>query len=117
MEDDITLAHISSRDDQATTSPSKEKDVSLSDSKETDVEAQTPPILLTSVDQSPARSEWQALKQTLKTHHVAVLWSLAISASIVMEAYDASLISGFFALPAFAKRFGTPLGDGRWNVE
>jgi hypothetical protein len=58
-----------------------------------------------------------SLRETFKTHRVAVLWSLAISASIVMEAYDASLISGFFALPAFAKRFGTQLENGKWNIE
>ena len=56
------------------------------------------------------------LRSCLRTHRIAVLWSLAISASIVMEAYDASLISGFFALPAFAQRFGNQLEDGRWNV-
>jgi hypothetical protein len=57
------------------------------------------------------------LRETFKTHRVAVLWSLAISASVIMEAYDASLISGLFALPAFAKRFGTQLGNGKWNIE
>ena len=69
------------------------------------------------LEQADLELDRPSLQDTFKTHRVAVLWSLAISASIVMEAYDASLISGFFALPAFAKRFGTQLENGKWNIE
>ncbi|KAH6885001.1 general substrate transporter [Thelonectria olida] len=39
----------------------------------------------------------------------AVAWSLLLFCTVVMEAYGKSLISGFMALPAFQRRYGTPI--------
>ncbi|KAH7109360.1 hypothetical protein EDB81DRAFT_769197 [Dactylonectria macrodidyma] len=38
----------------------------------------------------------------------AVAWSLLLFCTVIMEAYDKSLISGFIAFPAFQRRYGSP---------
>jgi SP family general alpha glucoside:H+ symporter-like MFS transporter len=45
---------------------------------------------------------WEAIKSNKK----AMFWSMIFSMSIIMEAYDTSLVPSFFALPAFQKRYG-----------
>lgn len=52
----------------------------------------------------------------LKIHWKAVLWSLVISMSIIMEGYDTSLIFNFFAYPAFRRQFGREYNDGHYEV-
>jgi hypothetical protein len=39
----------------------------------------------------------------------AMAWSLLLFCTVVMEAYGKSLITGFFAFPAFQRRYGTKL--------
>ncbi|KAH6874071.1 general substrate transporter [Thelonectria olida] len=38
----------------------------------------------------------------------AMAWSLLLFCTVVMEAYDKSLIMGLFAFPAFQQKYGTP---------
>lgn len=38
----------------------------------------------------------------------AISWSLLLFLTVVMEAYDKSLISGFIAFPSFRRRYGEP---------
>ena len=52
----------------------------------------------------------------LKIHWKAVMWSLIVSMSIIMEGYDTSLITNFFAYPAFKDQFGQQYPDGRHEV-
>jgi SP family general alpha glucoside:H+ symporter-like MFS transporter len=47
------------------------------------------------------------LWQGIKTYRKAVFWSVAVSASIIMEGYDVTLINSFYAYPAFQKKYGT----------
>lgn len=47
------------------------------------------------------------LKQALRENWKAVLWSSAISLTIVMEGYDQSLMSNFFGYPTFQRKFGS----------
>ncbi|KAF4978362.1 hypothetical protein FZEAL_5237, partial [Fusarium zealandicum] len=47
------------------------------------------------------------LKQALRENWKAVLWSSAISLTIVMEGYDQSLMSNFFGYPTFQHKFGS----------
>ena len=42
----------------------------------------------------------------LKAYPMAVVWSLVISMSIIMEGYDTILISSLYAYPNYARRFG-----------
>ncbi|AEO60528.1 sugar transporter-like protein [Thermothelomyces thermophilus ATCC 42464] len=55
--------------------------------------------------------------QALRENRKAVLWSVLISLSIIMEGYDTILMGNFFAYPEFAKKFGHYYGeeDG-WQV-
>lgn len=48
----------------------------------------------------------QTLKEALTVNRKAVGWSVIISMTIIMEAYDTGLIGNFFAYPAFAKTYG-----------
>ncbi|KAH7237318.1 hypothetical protein B0J15DRAFT_570166 [Fusarium solani] len=43
-----------------------------------------------------------------KKYPKAISWSLLLFLTVVMEAYDKSLISGFIAFPAFRRKYGTP---------
>lgn len=45
---------------------------------------------------------WQALKENKK----AILWSVTVSASIIMEGYDTALMPSFYGYPEFAKKYG-----------
>lgn len=47
------------------------------------------------------------LWQGVKTYRKAVFWSIIVSSSIIMEGYDTTLISSFYAYPSFRKKYGT----------
>ena len=62
---------------------------------------------------------WEAIKVNKK----AVIWSMLISMSIVMEGYDVILIGNFFGYPAFQRKYGeyrnATLGyqlSGPWQI-
>lgn len=44
--------------------------------------------------------------EAIRAHPKAVLWSVLVSTSIIMEGYDVVLISSFYAQPSFARRYG-----------
>ena len=44
--------------------------------------------------------------QALRENYKAVLWSAAISLTLVMEGYDLALMSNFFGYPTFQRKFG-----------
>lgn len=48
----------------------------------------------------------QTLSEAFVTHRKAILWSVVISMTIIMEGYDIGLISQFFAYPAFERAYG-----------
>ncbi|KAK4246625.1 sugar transporter-like protein [Corynascus novoguineensis] len=55
--------------------------------------------------------------QALRENRKAVLWSVLISMSIIMEGYDTILMGNFFAYPEFAKKFGDYYGEeDDWQV-
>ncbi|KAL7623794.1 hypothetical protein AAE478_005347 [Parahypoxylon ruwenzoriense] len=59
----------------------------------------------------------QTLIQGLRENRRAVLWSILISMTIIMEGYDTILISNFFAYPEFQKKFGQYFaGNIGWQV-
>lgn len=47
------------------------------------------------------------VRKALRAYPYAVLWSAAVSMSIIMEGYDTNLIGNFYGYPAFAKQFGS----------
>ncbi|KAM5356810.1 hypothetical protein ACJ41O_003456 [Fusarium nematophilum] len=63
------------------------------------------------------------LRQAFACYRPAVLWSIAMSMTIVMEGYDTSLLGSLFAYPSFVEKYGTyypSLGDkfisGPWQA-
>jgi SP family general alpha glucoside:H+ symporter-like MFS transporter len=53
------------------------------------------------------------LSQAVRLHPKAILWSVLLSTSIIMEGYDIVLMNSFFAQPAFSRKYGT--FDSRTN--
>lgn len=47
------------------------------------------------------------LRGALRQYPRAVMWSILLSTSIIMEGYDLVLMSSFYAQPAFSEHFGT----------
>lgn len=59
----------------------------------------------------------QTLFQALSANRKAVMWSMLISLSIVMEGYDTILMGNFFGYPQFAKKYGKDYGGKiGWQV-
>ncbi|OJJ46721.1 hypothetical protein ASPZODRAFT_97172 [Penicilliopsis zonata CBS 506.65] len=56
------------------------------------------------------------LLEGIRLYPKAVAWSVLISTCIVMEAYDVSLISNFYAFPPFNRKYGHKLADGTYQV-
>lgn len=72
-----------------------EQNENTADAKNSDMAQQA-------ADQEHAMTFSQAIRKYPK----AVLWSVLLSTSIIMEGYDIVLLSSFFAQPAFSKRYG-----------
>lgn len=67
--------------------------------------------------QAAAEDERQStFLQSLKLYPAAVGWSALLSTAIIMEGYDMKLIGSLNAQPAFAKRYGEQLADGKYEV-
>ncbi|KAJ7152083.1 trehalose transport-related protein [Mycena filopes] len=47
-----------------------------------------------------------SIREALRIHKKAVLWSVVLSAALIMEGYDVVVIGSFYEQPAFLKRFG-----------
>lgn len=55
--------------------------------------------------------------QGIKLYRKAVGWSVALSTTMVMEGYDNALITNFFGLPSFQKKYGTYFPGVGYQVE
>ncbi|KAJ7121612.1 maltose permease [Mycena epipterygia] len=47
-----------------------------------------------------------SIRDALRIHKKAVIWSMVLSAALIMEGYDVVVIASFYGQPAFLKRFG-----------
>ncbi|KAF7350122.1 Maltose permease [Mycena venus] len=47
-----------------------------------------------------------SIRDALRIHKKAVIWSMVLSAALIMEGYDVVVIGSFYEQPAFLKRFG-----------
>jgi SP family general alpha glucoside:H+ symporter-like MFS transporter len=54
--------------------------------------------------------------QALKLYPKAVGWSILLSTAVIMEGYDVVLLSSFYALPQFNKKYGVLTPDGTYTV-
>lgn len=50
--------------------------------------------------------ENMSISKAIKTYPKAIFFSLILSLAVVMEGYDTLLLGNFFAMPAFAKKYG-----------
>lgn len=57
-----------------------------------------------------------SLFEALRLYRKVAILSLILSASLVMEGYDTSLMVRFFAYPSFQRKFGVPVGDGTYQL-
>lgn len=57
------------------------------------------------------------IREALRTHTWAVIWSTVMSATIIMEGYQLILITSFFAYPSFQKRFGELINESSGTYE
>ncbi|KAJ7624619.1 maltose permease [Roridomyces roridus] len=53
-----------------------------------------------------AAEHTMSIREAFRIHKKAVLWSVLLSAALVMEGYDVVVIGSFYEQPAFLKRFG-----------
>jgi len=61
-------------------------------------------------------------RAALRTYPWAVMWSLIVSMSVIMEGYDTILIGSLYGYPAYQKQFGTYVSgsdgyqiEGKWQ--
>ncbi|KAJ9480383.1 putative Maltose permease MAL31 (putative) [Pseudozyma hubeiensis] len=62
------------------------------------------------VERSARSTKWQTsstLRETFRRWPKSVVWSVLFSLAIVQIGYDSSILSSFFAQPAFTAKFGT----------
>lgn len=54
--------------------------------------------------------------KSLKAYPAAIGWSVLLSAAIIMEGYDTKLIGSLNAQPAFTRRHGERLANGKYEI-
>lgn len=84
-----------------------EKPADIAEEHERVSEAGKPDLKDIGMAQQAADDEHKlTLLQAIRRHPKAIMWSILLSTSIIMEGYDIVLISSFFAQPSFSRRFG-----------
>ncbi|KAL3472708.1 hypothetical protein BJX99DRAFT_272742 [Aspergillus californicus] len=54
--------------------------------------------------------------EALRLYPRAVLWSVGLSTAVIMEGYAVMLLSSFYALPQFNRKYGQPQPDGSYVI-
>ena len=57
-----------------------------------------------------------SLREAIRLYPMAIFWSVGLSTAVVMEGYSAMLLSNFYALPQFNRKFGQPQQDGSYVI-
>jgi SP family general alpha glucoside:H+ symporter-like MFS transporter len=84
-----------------------EKVVEVGEQHERASEAGGPGLKDIGMAQRAAEEEHKlTFRQSICRHPKAVMWSVLLSTSIIMEGYDIVLVSSFFAQPSFSRRYG-----------
>jgi SP family general alpha glucoside:H+ symporter-like MFS transporter len=93
--------------DRTTTTVVREKDeehyVSASD-------------ILKGAQRATEEEHGMSLREGIRKYPRAVFWSILFSSALIMEGFDHAFVSGFFAFPAFQKRYGELQNDGSYQV-
>ena len=82
------------------------------------VSASVPGFAQPSNDAKAATAIEHALtvREALRLYPKAVFWSMLLSLALVMDGYDKSLLTAFFGLPEFKRRFGKVADNGTYQV-
>lgn len=56
------------------------------------------------------------LRESLQTYRKACLWSVVVSACIIMEGFSVLLLHNLYAYPPFQQKFGELLPDGKYEL-
>jgi SP family general alpha glucoside:H+ symporter-like MFS transporter len=62
------------------------------------------------------KEDEMSFMQAIKLYLKGVGWSILLSTTNVMVGYDVALLSSFYALPQFNKKYGVLNSDGTYNV-
>jgi SP family general alpha glucoside:H+ symporter-like MFS transporter len=62
-------------------------------------------------EQATADEHQLSVKDAIRRYGKAIAWSILVSTAIIMEGYDIVLITSFFGLPSFTKKYGSFLND------
>ncbi|KEY69519.1 hypothetical protein S7711_02056 [Stachybotrys chartarum IBT 7711] len=62
------------------------------------------------------KEQKMTLLQGIRLYPKAIAWSVLISTCIVMEGYDVTLSTNFFAFPQFCRKYGVQLEDDTWEI-
>ena len=57
-----------------------------------------------------------SVREGFRLYNKAVFFSMLLSLALVMEGFDTSLLTAFFSLPEFQRRFGERLDDGSYSI-
>lgn len=72
--------------------------------------------LSTEAKDATTKEQQMGFMQAIKLYPKAVGWSILLSTALVMEGYDVVLLSSFYALPQFNRKFGVRGADGTYTV-
>ncbi|KAJ0427171.1 general substrate transporter [Aspergillus carlsbadensis] len=56
------------------------------------------------------------VRDALHYYRPAVVWSVLISITTVMESYDLQIVHAFYAFPQFQEKYGVPLDGGGYSI-
>ncbi|KAL4899446.1 hypothetical protein BDW74DRAFT_189054 [Aspergillus multicolor] len=57
-----------------------------------------------------------SVRDALRYYRPAVIWSVLISLTTVMESYDMQIVHSFYAFPQFKEKYGVQLDDGEYSI-
>lgn len=99
-----------------TTTNEGQEDITAADKGEQNFQRSVTDKVFENAKAATEKENKMTLLQGIKLYPKAVAWSLLISTCIVMEGYDISLVSNFFAFPQFNKKYGVLGDDGTYQV-
>lgn len=62
------------------------------------------------VDEATNNEHELSVREAIRLYKPALMWSLIMSTTVIMEGYDTNLLSNFFAYPSFLLRYGDWVG-------
>ncbi|KAI1873473.1 hypothetical protein JX265_005095 [Neoarthrinium moseri] len=72
--------------------------------------------LVSEANEANEREKGMKLSTAFKTYPKAIAWSMILSACLIMEGYDTSIIGSYTAYPAFRDKFGTLGPSGKITI-